>query len=66
MPEPLSDTSQSTYSPGSDPELKIVFISGYAEDAFRKSLGDDEQFVMLPKPFSLKQLVATVKDTLGA
>ena len=50
----------------SDPELKIVFISGYAEDAFKKNLGDDEQFVMLPKPFSLKQLVATVKDTLGA
>jgi len=49
-----------------DPDLKIVFISGYAEDAFKKNLDDDEQFVMLPKPFSLKQLVATVKDTLGA
>jgi two-component system cell cycle sensor histidine kinase/response regulator CckA len=50
----------------SDPQLKIIFISGYAEDAFKKNLGDDEQFVMLPKPFSLKQLVATVKETLGA
>jgi len=49
-----------------DPDLKIVFISGYAEDAFKKNLDEDEQFVMLPKPFSLKQLVATVKDTLGA
>ena len=50
----------------STPDLKIIFISGYAEDAFRKNLNDDEEFVMLPKPFSLKQLIATVKETVGA
>ena len=47
-----------------DPDLKVIFISGYAEDAFKKNLGADETFVMLPKPFSLKQLAATVKKTL--
>ena len=47
------------------PELRIIFISGYAEDAFRKNLEADETFVFLPKPFSLKQLAAAVKKTLG-
>ncbi|HEY8352597.1 MAG TPA: response regulator, partial [Sphingomonadales bacterium] len=43
--------------------LKIIFISGYAEDAFRKNLGPTE-FSFLPKPFSLKQLAETVKEVL--
>ena len=38
------------------PELKIIFISGYAEDAFKKNLPDGRGFHFLPKPFSLKQL----------
>jgi two-component system cell cycle sensor histidine kinase/response regulator CckA len=47
------------------PELKIIFVSGYAEDAFRKNLPDGEKFHFLPKPFSLKQLAVAVKETLG-
>jgi two-component system cell cycle sensor histidine kinase/response regulator CckA len=47
------------------PELKIIFVSGYAEDAFKKNLPDGEAFQFLPKPFSLKQLAVAVKDTLG-
>lgn len=47
-----------------NPELKIIFISGYAEDAFKKNLDANEHFVFLPKPFSLKQLAEAVKDTL--
>lgn len=43
-------------------DLKIIFISGYAEDAFRKNLGDDEKFMFLPKPFSLRQLAGAVKE----
>ncbi|WP_244635793.1 cell cycle histidine kinase CckA [Chthonobacter albigriseus] len=46
------------------PDLKIIFVSGYAEDAFKKNLPENEQFTFLPKPFSLKQLATTVKDTL--
>nr|WP_319845633.1 response regulator [Terrihabitans sp. PJ23] len=45
--------------------VKIVFVSGYAEDAFKKNLADDEQFAFLPKPFALKDLIQTVKDTIG-
>jgi two-component system cell cycle sensor histidine kinase/response regulator CckA len=47
------------------PDLKIIFVSGYAEDAFRKNLPDGEKFSFLPKPFSLKQLAVAVKETLG-
>ena len=47
------------------PDLKIIFISGYAEDAFRKNLPQGEDFHFLPKPFSLKQLAVAVKETLG-
>ncbi|WP_246688317.1 response regulator, partial [Methylobacterium sp. WL120] len=47
------------------PELKVIFVSGYAEDAFRKNLPEGETFNFLPKPFSLKQLVETVKATMA-
>ena len=50
-----------------NPGLKIIFVSGYAEDAFQKHLpADGEQFMFLPKPFTLKQLVNAVKETLAA
>ena len=47
-----------------NPELKIIFVSGYAEDAFEKSLPENQQFAFLPKPFTLSQLVAAVKETM--
>ena len=47
-----------------NPELKIVFVSGYAEDAFEKNLPPGGQFAFLPKPFTLKQLVEAVKETM--
>jgi two-component system cell cycle sensor histidine kinase/response regulator CckA len=47
------------------PDLKIIFVSGYAEDAFKKNLPEGETFHFLPKPFSLKQLAVAVKETLG-
>jgi two-component system cell cycle sensor histidine kinase/response regulator CckA len=50
-----------------NPNLKIIFVSGYAEDAFEKNLPDDHgKFHFLPKPFTLKQLVAAVKETMAA
>ncbi len=44
-----------------NPDIRIVFMSGYAEEAFRKNLGADENFIFLPKPFTLKKLAETVK-----
>jgi two-component system cell cycle sensor histidine kinase/response regulator CckA len=48
-----------------NPDIKIIFVSGYAEDAFEKSLPDRTQFRFLPKPFTLKQLVTAVKETMA-
>ena len=47
------------------PDTKIIFVSGYAEDAFAKSLDPTQAFHFLPKPFSLKQLAAAVKDVMA-
>jgi two-component system cell cycle sensor histidine kinase/response regulator CckA len=52
-----------------NPALKIIFVSGYAEEAFAKNLpenDDRKQFSFLPKPFTLKQLVGAVKETMRA
>jgi two-component system cell cycle sensor histidine kinase/response regulator CckA len=46
------------------PDIKFVFVSGYAEDAFAKNLPEDAKFGFLPKPFSLKQLATVVKEML--
>ncbi|MEM9123953.1 MAG: ATP-binding protein, partial [Pseudomonadota bacterium] len=46
------------------PDLKVIFISGYAQDAFDDSVERPEDFTFLAKPFSLKQLAQTVKDRL--
>lgn len=47
------------------PDLKIIFVSGYAEDAFEENLPANEKFFFLPKPFTLKQLATTVKEVLS-
>ena len=47
------------------PEMKVIFISGYAEDAFRKRLDSDAEIHFLPKPFTLKQLAGKVKEMIS-
>jgi two-component system cell cycle sensor histidine kinase/response regulator CckA len=46
------------------PDIKFIFVSGYAEDAFARNLPSDAEFGFLPKPFSLKQLATKVKEVL--
>ncbi len=45
-----------------NPGLKIIFISGYTEDKLKDHMGENISF--LPKPFTLKQLAAKVKEVL--
>ena len=47
------------------PDMKVVFISGYAEDAFRQRLDSDSEIHFLPKPFNLKQLAGKVKEVIS-
>jgi two-component system cell cycle sensor histidine kinase/response regulator CckA len=44
---------------------KVVFVSGYADDAFARNLPEGQEFVFLPKPFTLKQLIETVKGAMN-
>ncbi len=46
------------------PDMKVIFISGYAESAFRQQARDGSMLYFLAKPFSLKQLASKVKDVL--
>jgi two-component system cell cycle sensor histidine kinase/response regulator CckA len=48
-----------------NPDIKIIFVSGYAEDAFEKSLPDSSRHDFLAKPFTLKQLVSAVKEAMA-
>jgi two-component system cell cycle sensor histidine kinase/response regulator CckA len=47
------------------PDMKVIFISGYTEDSFRKRLDTDAEIHFLPKPFSLKQLATKVKEVVS-
>lgn len=44
------------------PNMKIIFMSGYTEDKLKDHMG--ENIFFLPKPFTLKQLAAKVKEVL--
>ncbi len=46
------------------PDIKVICISGYAEDALRDKIGGDQGIHFLPKPFSLKQLAGKVKELM--
>ncbi len=46
------------------PGVPVVFMSGYAEETFRRSIADGENSAFLPKPFTLKQLAQAVKDAM--
>jgi two-component system cell cycle sensor histidine kinase/response regulator CckA len=55
----MADEIKKTY-----PDLKIIFVSGYGEDAFRENYGDVRDFHFLPKPYTLNQLAAKVKELM--
>ena len=48
------------------PALKVLHISGYAEDAISSRGMPENDLNYLPKPFSPEQLVARVRETLAA
>jgi two-component system cell cycle sensor histidine kinase/response regulator CckA len=44
-----------------NPELKIIFVSGYAQDV----LDEEDDFIFMQKPYSRKDLAAKVKEVLA-
>ena len=47
------------------PDTKVVFVSGYAEDAISENQARIVNAVFLPKPFSLNDLTSTVQAQIG-
>ncbi len=47
------------------PTLKVIFVSGYAEENVRQDIADDRSVEFLAKPYSLDQINSKVKDVLG-
>jgi two-component system cell cycle sensor histidine kinase/response regulator CckA len=48
-----------------NPDTRVIFVSGYAEEAFRRNLPEGEHFHFLPKPFTMKQLIEAVKSAMA-
>jgi two-component system cell cycle sensor histidine kinase/response regulator CckA len=46
------------------PHLKVIFVSGYAEESVRRDIEDDQSVEFLPKPYSLDQINSKVKEVL--
>ena len=51
---------------GRNPDLKIIFVSGYAEDAFEKTCRRTSSSPSCQSPSRSSQLVAAVKETMAA
>ena len=64
MPEMDGPTMLNELRKG-NPELRVIFVSGYPDDRFKQSLDPGLQFAFLAKPFTLPQLAAKVKEELG-
>lgn len=47
------------------PNVKVIFMSGYAEEAFSDDHKNNTDFHFLSKPFTLNQLAEKVKDVLA-
>ena len=47
------------------PDMKVILMSGYAEDAIPGEISEDSSINFLPKPFSLQELAVKVKDVLA-
>ena len=48
------------------PDVKVLFMSGYADEALVHSHGFDGKFEFLQKPFSSVTLTARVREVLDA
>jgi two-component system cell cycle sensor histidine kinase/response regulator CckA len=46
------------------PEVKVILMSGYAEETFRDEIDRDKSIHFLGKPFTLKDLATKVKEIL--
>jgi two-component system cell cycle sensor histidine kinase/response regulator CckA len=48
------------------PDMEVIFISGYAEEAFSQNLDPNILFSFVSKPFNLRELAAKVKEVMSS
>jgi DNA-binding NtrC family response regulator len=48
------------------PGVKVLYMSGYTDDALAQNHGFDESFAFLQKPFSSITLAAKVREVLDS
>ncbi len=48
------------------PNLKVIFVSGYAEESVRKDIAGDKSVEFLGKPYTLNQINSKVKEVLSS
>jgi two-component system cell cycle sensor histidine kinase/response regulator CckA len=48
-----------------DPSIKVMLVSGDIRDDLMDKMPEDGSLKFLPKPFSIKQLIETVKSIIG-
>jgi PAS domain S-box-containing protein len=66
MPGPLRSTDMSRMAVRAIPGLKVLFTSGYAQNAIVHSGRVDEGVHLLSKPYSREQLAVKIRTILGA
>ena len=47
------------------PDMKVILVSGYPDEAFKTNLDPNARFSFLQKPYTLAQLAAKVKDEIA-
>ncbi len=47
------------------PSIRVIFVSGYGEDAFYQKYGLERKFNFLSKPYTLNQIAEKVKELLA-
>src|SRR5208282_3361243 len=46
-------------------DSRVIFVSAYGDEALARSVREKQDFVFMPKPFTAKQLLETVKVTMA-
>ncbi len=47
------------------PDVKVIFVSGYAQESIRNELAEDRSVEFLAKPYTLNQINSKVKEVLS-
>ncbi|MDR1908159.1 MAG: response regulator, partial [Holosporales bacterium] len=47
------------------PNIPVIFVSGYAEETFRRDLSENKSMHFLSKPFTLRELASKIREILG-